>query len=115
MWDGDCGFCQNSLEWLKKQNLQGNIEYVSFHEDSVKKWRETIGEESLKKSMFVVKNQTELFSRADGFRILLSLSIKWKWLSFLMGLPLIKQCCNFGYQIIANNRYRFGKHSCRLN
>jgi len=114
LWDGDCSFCKNSLEWVQKKNPQGDIQYLSFHEETAKKWREQIGLEALQKSMYVVEENETLYGGSEGFRILLSRIPRYKWLSFLMGLPLIKQCCQFGYSIIANNRMHWGKHSCNI-
>ncbi len=114
LWDGDCGFCQQSLEWLKKQRLNGEIDFVSFHENKAKLWREKIGTENLAKSMYVIEDGDRVYHHADGVRLLLSRSKKWKWLSVLMGLPLIKQACYFGYCLIANNRYRLSKHNCKI-
>lgn len=114
LWDGDCGFCQHSLDWLKRQRLQGKIQFTSFHDPKVKKWTDKIGKKNLQKSMYVIDENKHLYNYADGFRILLSHSLRWKWLSFLMGLPLIKQCCNIGYRWVANNRFRLSKHSCKL-
>lgn len=111
LWDGDCGFCQQSLQWIKKQNLEGEIDFVSFHEDKAALWRKKIGEENLAQSMYVIENEKMIYHHANGFRVLLSCSKKWKWISVLMGLPLIKQACDLGYRLIANNRFRFSKHS----
>lgn len=115
LWDGDCGFCKQSLDWLKRQNLQGEIQFISFHDKKVASWKKKIGTENLQKSMHVIENNKNIYAYAEGFRILFSRSPKWKWLSFLMGLPLIKQCCHFGYTWIANNRFRLSKHVCKLH
>lgn len=115
LWDGDCGFCRNSLEWVKKRKPQGEIEYLSFHEEKAKKWRDQIGLEALQKSMYVIEGDKNFYGGSEGFRILLSRIPRYQWLSFLMGLPLVKQCCRIVYSFIAKNRLRFGKHSCKIN
>lgn len=114
IWDGDCGFCQKSLQWIQRQNPEGNITYLSFHSEEAAPWRDKIGIENLQRSMYVIEDD-QFFAGSDGFRILLSHIPEYRWLSTLMGWPLIKQLCRGGYRIIAANRNLLGKHSCKFN
>jgi len=113
LWDGDCGFCLKSLDWIKGKNPEGEIIYLSFHSEKVKQWRDLIGIENLQKSMYVIK-ENRPYAGAEGFRILLLRIPKWRWLGTLMGWPVLKQICQMGYLVIAKNRTWFGKHACKL-
>jgi len=113
LWDGDCGFCLKSLDWVKSKNPEGKITYLSFHADKAKSWCNVIGIENLQKSMYVIK-ENRPYPGAEGFQILLLRIPNWRWLGTLMGWPVIKQIGQLGYLVIAKNRTWLGKHSCKL-
>lgn len=114
LWDGDCGFCARSLDWVKRQKIEGEFLYLSFHDAAAAQWREKIGVGKLEKAMHVVDEEGKISAGADGFRVMLSQMPRWKWLAAIMALPGIRHLCRAGYRWVAANRSRLGKHSCKL-
>ena len=122
--DGDCLFCQNSVQVLYKLDQQKRLHFSRLQGETAKvlpeDWRVVLdGKGQASGNVALIENfeQTDekRWRGADAvFRSLYLIGGIWKtvWLFYYIPHPVKKFC----YQLIAKNRHRFtdGKKACKL-
>ncbi len=114
LFDGVCNFCESSVQFIIKHDKSNSLQFASLQSN--------IGQELLVKynmptsidGVVFIEDDIAYFKSAAAFRIARYFGGFWKTLNILSILPLF--VTNFGYDIIAKNRYKwFGKkESCML-
>ncbi|WP_087974232.1 thiol-disulfide oxidoreductase DCC family protein [Oceanobacillus rekensis] len=114
LFDGDCNFCDKSVQFIIKRDPKGHFKFASLQSD--------IGMELFNKhhipedidSMVLIEDDTYYFKSSAALRICKNLKGAWKIPYILLVIP--KKIRDFFYELIANNRYKwFGKkESCTL-
>ncbi len=117
-YDADCGFCQKSVDWLKKRidpTLFKSIPYqqpdIATSYPEIDLTRANHGVQILTSSRSVLKNE-----QAIAHCLLKTRS--WKWAGHLIRFPILGLLAAFVYSIIAANRRviskLIGANACRL-
>lgn len=114
LFDGECNFCDQSVQFIIKRDPRASIKFASLQSD--------IGKELLKKhnvvndidSFVLIEDKNCYFKSSAALRVCKNLKGGWKILYVLLVVP--KPIRDFFYGIIAKNRYKwFGKKdSCML-
>lgn len=114
LFDGECNFCDRSVQFIIKRDPKGYFKFASLQSD--------IGKELLKKhhapndidSFVLIENHHCYFKSTAALRVCKNLKGGWKTLYVLLVVP--KPIRDLFYGIIAKNRYKwFGKkESCML-
>jgi predicted DCC family thiol-disulfide oxidoreductase YuxK len=113
-FDGVCGLCNWSVDWILSHDRRGFYKFAPLQGDAAARYLEASDREDLD-SVVVLKN-TKLYRRSDAVvEVLREMPPPWNFLG--VGLGLIPGSVrDFGYRLVAKNRYRlFGKReTCRL-
>ncbi|MDM5360392.1 putative DCC family thiol-disulfide oxidoreductase YuxK [Peribacillus sp. B2I2] len=115
LFDGECNFCDSSVQFIIKRDPQGLFHYASLQSEA--------GQELLKKydvpadidSMVLIEKDQAYYKSSAALRICRRLKGAWKLLYGFIIVPSFIR--NFVYDFIARNRYKwFGKkeESCML-
>ncbi|USK64015.1 thiol-disulfide oxidoreductase DCC family protein [Peribacillus frigoritolerans] len=115
LFDGECNFCDSSVQFIIKRDPQGLFHYASLQSEA--------GQELLKKydvpadidSMVLIEKDKAYYKSSAALRICRRLQGAWKLLYGFIIVPSFIR--NFVYDFIAKNRYKwFGKkeESCML-
>lgn len=114
LFDGECNFCDNSVQFIIKRDPKGHFKFASIQSD--------IGINILKQfnvpedinSFILVENNKCYFKSTAALKICRNLKGLWKLPYLLLIVP--RGIRDFFYGIIANNRYKwFGKKdSCMI-
>lgn len=114
LFDGECNFCDSSVQFIIKNDSKGIFHFASLQSDT--------GQELLKKhdvpsdidSMILIEGDKVYYKSAAALRICRHLKGAWKLLYALLIVP--RPIRNIVYDFIAKNRYKwFGKkESCML-
>ena len=112
-FDGHCGLCNGFVDFVIKHDHQNKFNFSPLQSEFAKKTLAPADVEDLKSIIVHINGQTYKKSQAV-FAVTSELGGAWKWLSSLENLP--SPLRNWGYDLIAKNRYRlFGRRdSCRL-
>jgi len=104
LWDGDCGFCRRSVEWLQKHDRFGALEFQPFQEAPLSSELRAACE----KSIHVIKTNGDLLhgGRAAMF---LGRFTRWNRLARIGEWPMFLPFVELGYKIVAQNRVFFSK------
>ncbi|GLY10750.1 thiol-disulfide oxidoreductase DCC family protein [Pseudobacillus badius] len=114
LFDGECNFCDSSVQFIIKNDPQGLFHFASLQSDT--------GQELLNKhnvpsdidSMILIEGDKVYDKSAAALRICRHLKGAWKLLYAFIIVP--RPLRNAAYDFIAKNRYKwFGKkESCML-
>ena len=113
-FDGVCGLCSWSVDFVMKRDQQGDFQFAPLQGDTAQSLLNHADVTDLNTMVLWVGGRTYRKSAA-AVRVLWRLSLPWQIMGTLLWLvPLPLR--NLGYSIVASNRYRlFGKHdTCRM-
>lgn len=112
-FDGYCGLCNGFIDFMMRVDTQGQFKFSPLQSDYAKANLPAADVEDLKSVVVLIDEKT--YRKSEGvFRALEELGGLWKASSLLRSLP--GGLTNFGYDLVAENRYKiFGKkETCRL-
>lgn len=118
LYDGVCGLCNRLVQFVLKRDASGHFRFASLQSDFASRILRQHGlyPDDLDTVYLVEEPGQRVTARSDAvISVLRKLGKFWPALAFLLrALP--KSLRDWGYDIIARNRYRiFGKHdSCLL-
>jgi predicted DCC family thiol-disulfide oxidoreductase YuxK len=114
LFDGVCNFCATSVQFIIRHDKTNSLKFASL--------QSVLGQELLTKynmskdleGVVFIENNKAYFKSAAAFKIVRYFGGFWQILNIFSVLPLF--LTDFGYDIIAKNRYRwFGKKdSCMI-
>ncbi|HNY55809.1 MAG TPA: thiol-disulfide oxidoreductase DCC family protein [Chitinophagales bacterium] len=114
LFDGVCNFCATSVQFIIRHDKTNSLKFASL--------QSVLGQELLTKynmskdleGVVFIENNKAYFKSAAAFKIVRYFGGFWRILNVFPILPLF--VTDFGYDIIAKNRYRwFGKKdSCMI-
>ncbi len=114
LFDGVCNFCATSVQFIIRHDKTNSLKFASL--------QSALGQELLTKynmskdleGVVFIENNKAYFKSAAAFKIVRYFGGFWRILNIFSVLPLF--LTDFGYDIIAKNRYRwFGKKdSCMI-
>ena len=113
-FDGVCGLCNKSIDFVLVRDPQGEIKFAPIQGDTARQLLTPADLQNLDTMVLWVEGRAYRKSAA-AVRILWRLSFPWRILGTLLWLiPLPLR--NLGYTLIARNRYRFfgKKETCRM-
>lgn len=117
IYDGDCGFCQATVNFVKKLDWLRKFDFIPFQMEGVFEKYDQINKERCKKELFLIKPNGKYYGGYDGFKIMsvyMPLTFLISWFFFLPGITQIGRMI---YKIIAENRHkiRIGKKICKVS
>jgi predicted DCC family thiol-disulfide oxidoreductase YuxK len=120
IYDGDCGFCQRTVNLIKKFDWLHKFNFISFQDEKAFKTFKELTPEMCQKEIFLVKfsdNNKKYFPGYDAFKMMtlfIPVTMLFSWFFFLPG---IVQLGRILYKIVAKNRHRIklGDKTCKTN
>lgn len=114
-YDGDCGFCQRSVNMIQVMDLGHTLQYLDFRtSENLEKYHKDLQFSDLEKQIYLVDFENQLWG---GFFAIRRLSwwLPMMWpLLFLWYLPGTTIIGQYIYRWVAKNRFKLSKQSCQL-
>ncbi|OMP68413.1 thiol-disulfide oxidoreductase DCC family protein [Domibacillus epiphyticus] len=108
LFDGECNFCDSSVQFIIKRDSKGYFHFASLQSDVGRKLIKEYNVSEDVDSIMLVENGKAYFKSAAALRISRHLAGGWKLFYALMVVP--SPIRNLLYDFIARNRYKwFGK------
>lgn len=114
LYDGECGLCHHSIQFLLKRDRR-QLWYAPLQGETAQKLREAHPEIPPTLETVVLVDNGRAYLRSKAFLYLAKyLTAPWRWGYYLRWLPAF--LLDLGYRLVARMRYRiWGKYdACRL-
>ena len=105
-YDGECVFCQRSLQWMSRFDWFRRISYRPI--STLTAAQTDIDTGRLQHAMGVQDENREVYYGADGFEQITTRSPALIWFALLMKIPGFIYVARYVYRIIARNRMMLG-------
>ena len=114
LFDGDCGFCQRSIQFIWKHDPAGRYHFAPIQSEVGRRLLAERGEPEPDLQTFYLVTADALLERSDAaLEIAAHLTHPVKAMAKFRVLPRVVR--NLGYAVIATNRHWLpGKSSCEL-
>ncbi|WP_242227336.1 thiol-disulfide oxidoreductase DCC family protein [Bacillus cereus group sp. BfR-BA-01315] len=114
LFDGECNFCNQSVQFIIKRDSLGYFRYASLQGDIGKRMLKQYNIDSSIDSIVLIDNGNSYIKSDAIINICKKLNGPWKGLIIFKLIP--KSIRNFLYEKFAKNRYKlFGKQThCKL-
>jgi predicted DCC family thiol-disulfide oxidoreductase YuxK len=117
IYDGDCGFCQTTVNLLRKLDWLKKFRYFPFQGEGVFKTFPMLTKEMCQREMFLVMPNGKFYGGYDAFKIMtlyFPVTFLISWFFFLPGIIHIGR---FVYRRIAENRHKIkiGNKVCKTD
>jgi len=105
LWDSQCDFCRRSVGWLQKK-APGKVLALPYQEQ-ISWLPEEIFEDC--QNQFYLRTPPGNFLAGGDALIILLRVVGWKSLSWILGLPVLRQLTRLAYKTVARNRDFFSR------
>lgn len=104
LYDGVCGFCDASVQWLLRHDTEGRFQYAALQGETAAGVRAAHPELPQDLDSIVVVDGTRTYWRSEAvFRILRELP-RWRVLAWFAVLP--RPLTDLGYRLVASVRLK---------
>ena len=111
IYEGHCKFCTGQVKNLARWDTRGRLAFLSLHDAEVPRRFPDLTHDQLMEQMYVVDQKGNRYGGAAAFRYLTRRLPRLYLLAPLMHLPFTLPIWQWGYKLVARNRYLFGKLS----
>jgi predicted DCC family thiol-disulfide oxidoreductase YuxK len=112
LFDGHCVFCTRQAKQLERLVGANRVELVSFQDEGVLGRFPGVSHEACMQRMHVVQPDGRVFAGAEAVARAALLLPVIGWIAFLYYVPGVRQLAEWGYGVVARERYRIaGKKS----
>jgi len=103
IYDGSCGLCRRSVEWVRRRDREHRITLVPF-QDQVTVARFGIPLPALAAAMHLVLPDRRVFAGADAVPEILRLLASWRWARWVFAVPGVRPLARRVYAWVARRR-----------
>lgn len=103
-YDGDCGFCNKTVQWVLKKDKHQRFHFAALQSPIAQERLEKYGIK-IKLDTIILESQRHIYQKSDAIlHILYIIGGGWRLISFLKVIP--RPFRNSFYNLIARNRHR---------
>ncbi|MFA7325506.1 MAG: DUF393 domain-containing protein [Candidatus Kapaibacterium sp.] len=120
IFDGDCGICTYSSEFVQKHTTKDKFEVKPFQILNLSELHPLLSEDKTSKSLYLLTEEGKLYNRSKGvFETMKRMDSFYKPFGYLLSNPFFVILCNPLYDWVARNRtklsIRFGLNACNIS
>ncbi len=105
IYDGNCRFCTERVQWLAKWDLRGRLAFLSLHDEQVAVRFPDLSHEQLMSQMYVIDANGGRHGGAAAIRYL-SRRLPMFWpIALLLHIPFTLPVWQWLYRQVASHRY----------
>ncbi len=102
LYDGDCPMCKVVIDKIDNSSQKGKFDLKDITKEQLP---ENLTKEQVMKEIHVIDSEGKVFKNSEAILKILEEYPKWRFLSKIGGLPIIKQLLPIGYKFFAANRH----------
>lgn len=112
IYDGMCGFCDSSIQFILENKPSENLRFASFQSEIGKALLLNFNIQATLDSIILIENENHFKKSRAFFKILKYVNSPLSYFKYLNFIP--SKVTDFGYDIIAKHRYKLMTQKCRL-
>ena len=109
IFDGNCKFCHQQVQRLKRWDARERLSFVSLHDPYVTEHFPDLTFEQLMEQLYVVDLTGNRYGGAAAIRYLSRKLPRLWWLMPLMHIPFSLPIWQWGYKQVAKRRYKISR------
>lgn len=109
IYDGDCAFCRESVERLKRRDVAGVFEFTPWQADHIEDRFPQLRSASLDEGMRLIEPDGSVYVGADAAHRIARELPRWRRFAWLYRLPGMSWLARKVYAWIAARRHRLGR------
>jgi len=113
VYDGICGFCNVSIQFILQQKPSNRLRFMSFQSDL---GQELVSRLNINENLdsIIVVEHSQVYEKSTAiFKVLNHVNSRWKYLRIFRLVPSF--ISDLAYDVIAKNRYRIWQNnSCKM-
>lgn len=120
IFDGDCGICTYSSEFVQRNTNSINLKVKPFQILNLSELHPELNEEKTSKSLYLLTSKGDLYNRSKGvFETMKRMRGLYKPFGYLLSNSVIVFLCNPIYDWVSRNRtqisIKFGLNACNIS
>lgn len=112
IYDGMCGFCDSSIQFILDNKPSEKLRFVAFQSDIGQSLVKNLKIEATLDSIIIIENKKYFKKSKAFFKILKYVNSPFGYLKYLNFIP--SKITDFGYDSIAKYRYKLMVQKCRI-
>lgn len=112
-YDGKCGLCSKEINHYRKIAPEGIFDWQDINESADALKKEGVSLSEGLKLLHAKDHNGQLHIGVDAFILIWKQLKRWRILSTIIGLPIIRRIANLAYRAFANWRFKRLAH-CQL-
>lgn len=108
VFDGECGFCRRSVDWILERDREGRIQPVPFQSERVDREFRGISRSAFERAMHLFSPKGGVWSGARAGEQILRLLPRWRWIAPFFRIPGVLWVAERVYRLVADHRHRLG-------
>lgn len=109
IYDGTCGLCRGSVEWIARRALPGRLEFVPCDSAELRMRFPRIEERACQEAMQLVLPGGRVLSGAAAVPEILRRLSGWRWLAPALAVPGVGRLAPPVYGWVARHRHRLSR------
>src|SRR5437868_3442866 len=109
IYDGQCHFCIQQMERLKRMDRENRLEYIPRQDPDADQRFPVLQRIDFNSGMRLIMPDGSLYSGADAFYQIAQILPQTRAIAWMYNIPGVKQIARGVYAWIAKNRQRLGK------
>jgi len=105
-YDGACVLCRRSRAWCEDRTDARRVDFIDFR--TVPDDRLPVPRHELESALWVQAADGRLYRGFEGWRRILDVVPRWRWLSRIFGVSPFSRLGPPVYRLVARSRGRFG-------
>lgn len=108
IYDGECGICRRSMEWVRARDARGRIRIIAFQDPSVAAEFPAIPRADMENALQLVEDTGERWQGSEAVAHLLGLLPGCRLVGAVLRAPIVRPISRRIYRLVARNRSRLG-------
>lgn len=113
-YDGNCPFCKREVDWLRKRDRDGKLDYVDICDPGFDQGQHRLQGRDVHARIHAVRADGEVLEGMAVFREVYR-RLGLGWLLAPTGWPVLRPTFDLLYRLFARNRLRLGRLLSRGN